>query len=418
MHSLARKCAFDSWTKRLALASLLNMRFLFGHKPVLAAIVLCCACGSVAKSGDSRGDALTGNQPTGGRDQPPGNAGSAGAGNAEEFDAVPADAGSREPSEVEGSEVEADAGVQSMPTVTVPDPTPPDEIAAQCTASPTGSQATPTEGDFRALLLGQWYLCDDTSVFGTTDDVGLEFMEDGTWHKLVPDAEGNIAPAQSWEQSGTWSVVDTSLFNGPGVFQLNIQSIDGTMSLFPQFAEAPAVMRLDNFGVFVANYLRFDAESTKVTGVTVEPPPDVVPLQMGNQEYQDGFARCGVTPARQHLAASPEEYRQLLLGRWLVCDSPSAFGSTDEVGVEFTADGRWYDLVLDEQGTIVRNTDWANSGTFFVHDDFEAAPGVYQLDMTMDAGNTYIVAPRLADDPRAMRINNSGSFQADYVQID
>jgi len=45
--------------------------------------------------------------------------------------------------------------------------------------------------------------------------------------------------------------------NGPGTYQLNL-SIDGsgTVITIPVFAEQPAVVRLNNNGVFVADYAR------------------------------------------------------------------------------------------------------------------------------------------------------------------
>jgi hypothetical protein len=88
--------------------------------------------------------------------------------------------------------------------------------------------------------------------------VGLALHQDFRWTKLLRTADGRIAPASGWEQEGSWDTVDTSLFNGPGAYQVNL-SIDGsgTVITAPVFAEQPATVRLNNNGVFVADYVRF-----------------------------------------------------------------------------------------------------------------------------------------------------------------
>lgn len=131
-------------------------------------------------------------------------------------------------------------------------------VEAACDVQPQGTRDTPTEAEFRELLVGRWLLCDSASVFGTTDEVGLIIHADFTWQKLLRDEQGNLVAASAWEQSGDWESIDTSDMNGPGSFQLNLH-VDGSGTIYthPVFAVEPSVMRLDNNGVFIADYLKF-----------------------------------------------------------------------------------------------------------------------------------------------------------------
>lgn len=136
----------------------------------------------------------------------------------------------------------------------------PEQITAAeeaCRRQPQGSRVTPTEATFRELLVGTWLLCDPISVFGTTEDVGLVINADFTWQKLLRTDDGEVVAPSAWGQAGTWESLDTSSMNGPGFFQLNI-AVNGSGMIYthPVFAIEPDVMRLDNNGVFIADYAK------------------------------------------------------------------------------------------------------------------------------------------------------------------
>ena len=126
-----------------------------------------------------------------------------------------------------------------------------------CQKQPQGTRAVATEAEFQQLLVGRWLLCDSISVFGTADEVGLVIHADFSWQKLVRADDGALVASSAWEQSGSWETLDTSDMNGPGVFQLNVH-IDGSGTIYthPVIAVEPDVMRLNNNGVFVADYAR------------------------------------------------------------------------------------------------------------------------------------------------------------------
>jgi hypothetical protein len=68
-----------------------------------------------------------------------------------------------------------------------------------------------------------------------------------------------LAALHGWSNEGSWQTIDTSMMNGPGVYQLNL-SIDGsgTVITIPQIAAGPELMRLDSNGTVVGDYARIE----------------------------------------------------------------------------------------------------------------------------------------------------------------
>ena len=138
-------------------------------------------------------------------------------------------------------------------------PTVQSPIAAQpgdaCGSVPTGTRKAADEPEFQSWIVGAWQLCGSSSVFGT-QEAGLLIDADGSWSKLTL-SDGQLSALHGWNNEGSWQIIDTSLMNGPGVYQLNLE-IDGsgTVITIPAFAAEPALMRLDNMGVFRGDYLR------------------------------------------------------------------------------------------------------------------------------------------------------------------
>lgn len=131
------------------------------------------------------------------------------------------------------------------------------DAAEACSQSPQGRRAAASEAGFRQMLVGNWLLCSAPSVFGTTGEVGLAIYEDFRWTKLTRGDDGQIHALGGWDREGSWESIDTSSMNGPGTYQLNLK-VDGsgTVITTPIFAEQPAVVRLNNNGVFVADYVK------------------------------------------------------------------------------------------------------------------------------------------------------------------
>jgi hypothetical protein len=98
-------------------------------------------------------------------------------------------------------------------------------------------------------------VCKAPSVFGT-NEVGIQILSNGRWSKLTRNPAGQLTPVPGWGNQGTWNSIDTSAMNGPGVFQVDFH-IDGsgTVISLPVFSSGPPKMRLNNEGIYVADYV-------------------------------------------------------------------------------------------------------------------------------------------------------------------
>jgi hypothetical protein len=141
-------------------------------------------------------------------------------------------------------------------TVTVPPTTATSSIVTKCSQTETPLTPAPQSlHSFQQLIVRRWLLCGQTSTFGTTE-AGLDIAADGSWYKLVSGADGSIERATGFDRQGTWEIIDTSAMNGKPTFQLNLSIFgSGTVIVTPQFAADPLKTRLNNNGVFVADYL-------------------------------------------------------------------------------------------------------------------------------------------------------------------
>jgi hypothetical protein len=129
--------------------------------------------------------------------------------------------------------------------------------SAACGTTPSGLRRAPTQHDFNNIIVGAWQQCSDSSVFGTSE-AGLLIDADGRWSKLAL-VDGQLNALHGWGNEGSWETIDTSIMNGPGVYQLNL-NIDGsgTVITIPQIAAEPELMRLDNQGTFFGDYVRIE----------------------------------------------------------------------------------------------------------------------------------------------------------------
>jgi hypothetical protein len=130
--------------------------------------------------------------------------------------------------------------------------------APGCEAPEVEDVPTPDEATTRQLLIGAWLLCDSPSFFGTTDETGLVIAADGHWAKLDSDGAGTAVEMTGAANRGTWALIDTSSANGPGHFQINFTGLDGRTRTSAVRIVAPAKLRLNNSGVFIARYVPAD----------------------------------------------------------------------------------------------------------------------------------------------------------------
>jgi hypothetical protein len=119
---------------------------------------------------------------------------------------------------------------------------------AACSLPEQGLISTPGPGTLPGLIIGSWLLCQQPSTFGTSDEIGLEIAADGSFYKLYRSPAGTLERGVGFNKQGHWEIVDDRQLN------LNVDG-QGTAIILPQFATTPRKMRLNNFGVFIADYI-------------------------------------------------------------------------------------------------------------------------------------------------------------------
>jgi hypothetical protein len=114
---------------------------------------------------------------------------------------------------------------------------------------------------------------------------------------------------------------------------------------------------------------------------------------------------CDVSPPSFVQYQSEEELQRLLVGRWQRCVAPQVAG--EDVGVEFTADHRWYPLTRVD-GAVVRRTGVDYGGEWRYLPPGEPNLISHQPD---PRGQFVITAitdpPRFTDNPRQLRVTFS-----------
>jgi hypothetical protein len=105
-----------------------------------------------------------------------------------------------------------------------------------------------------------------------------------------------------------------------------------------------------------------------------------------------------------------DNWTEAISGRWLLCGTHESVFGVDggDVGLEITRDNHWYKLFPAQGGATIRGAGFDEEGTWSVID-------LRQLNLDVFGGGTVITLPVLATNPRAMRLNNNGVFQATYV---
>jgi hypothetical protein len=110
--------------------------------------------------------------------------------------------------------------------------------------------------------------------------------------------------------------------------------------------------------------------------------------------------------------------RQLVTGSWLLCDSPSFFGTTDETGLLIADDGHWAKLTSTGPDTATEMTGAANRGTWQLIDTSAMnGPGHFQINFTGLDGLLRLSAVRVIA-PAKLLLDNNGVFIARYVPTD
>jgi hypothetical protein len=130
---------------------------------------------------------------------------------------------------------------------------------------------------------------------------------------------------------------------------------------------------------------------------------------------------CGAPPASSLCSQNPTgpvavhaepDLLAAMVGRWVLCGRESVFAvDAGDVGLEITADHRWYKLYTAPGAATVRGAGFDEEGTWTALDLGDH----FQVNFDIFGGGTVITAPVFASTPRAMRLDNNGVFRGNYV---
>jgi hypothetical protein len=126
-------------------------------------------------------------------------------------------------------------------------------------------------------------------------------------------------------------------------------------------------------------------------------------------------AACSEPEEGERVFPTEQKFAEALVGRWMLCGTVSVFG-TQEAGLEFAADGRWYKLYLEPDGGVVRGKGFDREGGWSTIDTSAFnGKNTYQLNLDIDGSGSIYTLPRFAEGPRKVRMSNIGVFEGNYA---
>lgn len=130
--------------------------------------------------------------------------------------------------------------------------------------------------------------------------------------------------------------------------------------------------------------------------------PDAAPPQTGT---------CSDPEGPPHPFETAAEVNAMLPGRWQHCDGPVLRLNSDAPGIEFTADGVYYQLAGD---ALTRETGFAGQGTWTATQTYGDN---VEFDMTMDPGYHDFGSVAFEDSPRRFAITLYDRGPSYYVLV-
>ncbi|MES1179055.1 MAG: hypothetical protein ABUL62_32370 [Myxococcales bacterium] len=125
---------------------------------------------------------------------------------------------------------------------------------------------------------------------------------------------------------------------------------------------------------------------------------------------------CSASPASFEDYTTSEELNGLLIGQWRRCLAPQIPG--EDIGVEFTDDGKFYPLTSDETQQIVRRTGVNYEGSWVYSPPGSEDPISHRpsTDGFMELNGVITSVPDFTNDPRQLWILFS-PVQSRYVPL-
>jgi hypothetical protein len=130
----------------------------------------------------------------------------------------------------------------------------------ECTWPEGGVRPPSSTAEFTTAITHAWLLCRAPSVF-SSEEAGLEIRSDGRWSKLLRRADGSLVRATGTGNEGTWNLRDDT----PNIVYMDIDG-GGGIAAHTSLAVRTTKVRLNNNGVWMANYVQAPAGTVVVSG--------------------------------------------------------------------------------------------------------------------------------------------------------
>jgi len=259
-----------------------------------------------------------------------------------------------------------------------------------------------TAAEARTAVTGTWLLCSASGLF-SEPQAGIELRDSGTYTFLRWNEGGTLEPVAGPQRS--WELVDTSLMNGPGSFQVNYQGDRGWILGALRITRS-GILFVDNNGVASYTYLKssaFDGDPALPAGLPPLPSTGIDAARRG----------CQRSAGNAVTFTTASEARAALQTVWLRCTSAGLFGEPHD-GIELRADGEYSMLRWNDAGRLERLAGIRQVGSWEVLDtSVMNGPGTFQVNYHGIAG-TIMGALRITDQAM-LSINNMGTATYGYV---
>ena len=252
--------------------------------------------------------------------------------------------------------------------------------------------------DAGTRLVGTWIRCDgDTRMWWAYegDDVGYEFADDGRFFRLYQDENGGLIRAEGLLQEGEWTI-DRTIAGEPIVWMALTGS--GSMGhLLSFFAEPQAIRLVETMGPAIRTFVRWSGAA----------PAPGWPASLG-----EGPCSVRTLPVE---VDSVEDAATRLVGTWIRCgDGPRLFWAFegDDVGFEFTADGRFFRVYEGADGGLIRSEGFAQEGRWQIDDLYDGF--TVALGMDLHGSGYFNHRATFHEEPVALRIIEEMVFTATH----
>ncbi|MDP9149766.1 MAG: hypothetical protein M3O36_07500 [Myxococcota bacterium] len=150
----------------------------------------------------------------------------------------------------------------------------------------------------------------------------------------------------------------------------------------------------------------------------------IEPPESGPDTASEGYTRVTGTcdQTEQGLInqfRSVDQVNALLVGRWQHCSGAFFSGDPDEIGIEFTQDGSWFELVQGDSGDLVRAHGFVHQGTWLVSNQGANGRGgvAVQLNIYQAQGGDGCGGPAFSTTPTKLDCFTSAAGAHVYVAI-